>query len=118
MNKSLKVIGVAIFLKKRTTRILVGELRRVHQVLTFTYDERYFQAKHIIPLGPEFPLTQRQFESKTLFPSFQDRIPSLENPAYKEYCLATGVDPEEKDPFLLLSTIGRKANRFKISKIE
>ncbi len=108
MDNALKVIGVVIFLEKRATRVLVGELRRTHRHFIFTYDEFYFQAKHIIPLGPEFPLTQRQFESKTLFPSFQDRIPSSQNPAYEEYCLATGIDPAEKDPFILLSTIGRK----------
>jgi hypothetical protein len=62
----------------------------------------------VIPLGPEFPLTQRTFESKTLFPSFDDRIPSRHNPAYEDYCFATGIDPAEKDPFVLLSAIGRR----------
>jgi HipA-like protein len=108
MDKSLKIIGVAIFLEKRTTRIPVGELRRIHQCLVFTYDELYFKAKHVIALGPEFPLTERRFESKTLFPSFQDRIPSSHNPAYEEYCHSTGIDPKEKDPFVLLSAIGRR----------
>lgn len=104
----LKIIGVAVFLEKRMTRVFVGTLRRVNQKLVFTYDEAYFRAKHVIPLGPEFPLTQRQFKSKTLFPSFEDRIPSTQNPAYEEYCLSTGIDPQEKDPLLLLSAIGRR----------
>ncbi len=108
MDNSLEIIGVAVFLEKRMTRIFVGELLRSGSSLVFTYDELYFRAENVIPLGPEFPLTQRQFISKTLFPSFEDRIPSSQNPAYKEYCLATGIDPEEKDPFTLLSAIGKR----------
>ena len=106
--RNLKTIGVDIFLEKRKTRLHVGILNRVEGKFVFTYDEHYFKAKNIIPLGPEFPLTQKQFFSEQLFPSFEDRIPSLQNPAYPEYCLAMGVDPKERDPIILLSTIGRK----------
>ena len=55
-----------------------------------------------------FLLTQREFTSEKLFPSLEDRIPSLQNPAYPEYCSAMGIDPKERDPIILLSTIGRK----------
>jgi HipA-like protein len=106
--RNLKIIGVDIFLEKRRTRLHVGILKRENAKLVFTYDENYFKAKHIIPLGPEFPLTQREFSTEKLFPSFEDRIPSLENPAYPEYCLAMGIDLKERDPIILLSTIGRK----------
>ena len=108
MDDSMKIIGVAVFLEKRMTRIPVGELRRTKKHLVFTYNELYFCAPRVIPIGPEFPLTQRHFESETLFPTFVDRIPSTANPAYEEYCIATGIDPAEKDPFVLLSAIGRK----------
>jgi HipA-like protein len=104
----LKITGVDIFLEKRKTRIHVGTLVRNKGNFVFTYDQQYFKAKHVIPLGPEFPLTQREFISDSLFSSFVDRIPSVQNPAYPEYCLSMGVDPNERDPIILLSTIGRK----------
>jgi HipA-like protein len=106
--RNLKIIGVDVFLEKRRTRLHVGVLKKVNGKLVFTYDEHYFKAKNIIPLGPEFPLTQKEFFSEQLFPSLEDRIPSIQNPAYPEYCLAMGIDPKERDPIILLSTIGRK----------
>lgn len=106
--RRLKVIGVDIFLEKRKTRIHVGVLEKIYEKLVFTYDEGYFKAKNVIPLGPEFPLTQKQFMSERLFPSLEDRIPSQQNPAYSEYCQLMGVDPKERDPLILLSTIGKK----------
>lgn len=106
--RNLKIIGVEVFLEKRKTRLRVGILKRENTKLVFRYDEKYFKSKNIIPLGPEFPLTQREFSSEKLFPSLEDRIPSLQNPAYPEYCLAMGIDPKERDPIILLSTIGRK----------
>ena len=45
---------------------------------------------------------------KFLFKSFEDRIPSRQNPAYKDYCRQMGIDPTEKDPIILLATIGHK----------
>lgn len=74
--RTLKIIGVDIFLEKRKTRLHVGVLKRVNGIMMFTYDDHYFTAKNIIPLGPEFPLTQKQFVSNKLFPSLEDRIPS------------------------------------------
>lgn len=106
--RKLKIIGVDIFLEKRKTRIHAGSLIRRNEKFVFKYNERYFNAKNVISLGPEFPLTQKEFASKSLFPSFVDRIPSVQNPAYPEYCLAMGVDPKEQDPIILLATIGRK----------
>lgn len=106
--RQLKIIGVNIFLEKRKTRLLTGVLNRSGGDFVFTYDDHYFKSKHVIPLGPEFPLTQKQFLSKRMFPSFEDRIPSFQNPAYPEYCLAMGIKPTEQDPLILLSTIGRQ----------
>src|SRR3989337_956550 len=103
--RNLKLIGVDVFLEKRRTRLHVGILKRENVKLVFIYDEHYFKAKNIIPLGPEFPLTQREFSSKKLFPSLEDRIPSLQNPAYPEEWLAMGIDPKEREPLILLSTI-------------
>lgn len=106
--RNLKIIGVDIFIEKRRTRMHVGILKRKDKKFIFKYDNNYFKAKNVIPLGPEFPLTQKEFISKSFFPSFEDRIPSHQNPAYPEYCLAMGIDPKELDPIILLSTIGRK----------
>lgn len=106
--RKLKIIGVDIFLEKRKTRLHVGVLKKMNEKIIFTYDDHYFTAKNIIPLGPEFPLTQKQFTANELFPSLQDRIPSQQNPAYPEYCQLMGIDTKEKDPLILLSTIGKK----------
>lgn len=97
-----------MFLERRKTQTLVGSLYKIDRKLVFTYEDSYLRAKNSIPLGPEFPLTQKQFSSDKLFPSLEDRIPSTQNPAYPEYCLAMGVDPKERDPFILLSTVGSK----------
>src|SRR5688572_13987600 len=106
--QTLKIIGVSIFLKKRKTQRLVGKLYEIDQKLVFTYEDSYFNAQYSIALGPEFPLTQKEFSSDKLFPSFEDRIPSVQNPAYPEYCRAMGIDPKERDPLILLSTVGSK----------
>jgi HipA-like protein len=102
--------SIAVFLEKRKTRQYVGSLTYLknEKVFEFTYDENYLYAKRIIPLGPEFPLTQRSFRSKKLFPSLKDRIPSKENPAYPEYCQAMGISENESNPIILLGTIGKK----------
>lgn len=106
--RSLKIIGVDVFLERRAVRVHVGSLQRVGGDLSFVYDEVYFKARRSIPLGPEFPLTQRSFISKGLFPSLGDRIPSRQNPAFPEYCHTMGISAEESDPMVLLSTIGQR----------
>lgn len=105
---NLKTIGVNVFLEKRKTRMHVGVLSREKEKFVFRYNESYFRAKYVIPLGPEFPLTQRAFVSDKLFPSFEDRIPSKQNPAYPDYCWVMEIDSQEEDPLVLLSTIGRR----------
>src|SRR5215211_3928589 len=106
--RKLKIIGVDVFLEKRITRLHVGVLEKTQGKIVFTYDDHYFVSRNVIPLGPEFPMTKKQFVSDTLFPSLEDRIPSQQNPAYSEYCQLVGIDSKEKDPFVLLSTIGKK----------
>lgn len=105
--QSLKTIGVFVFLKRKS-QTLVGKLYKRERSFVFTYEESYLNAQHSIALGPEFPLTQKEFASDILFPTFEDRIPSTQNPAYPEYCIAMGIDPKERDPLILLSTIGSK----------
>lgn len=102
------IIGVDIFLERRKNRLYVGTLRKENAQYIFTYDDHYLHAKNVIPLGPEFPLTRKVFTSADLFPSLDDRIPSKQNPAYSEYCYAVGIQPDESDPLVLLSTIGKR----------
>ncbi len=108
MTPLYKIEAVTIFLERRKTRMTVGRLTREGQTYIFTYDEKYFSARNAFSLGPEFPLTQREFRSSLLFPSLEDRIPSRANPAYPEYCHSMGISVEERDPLVLLSTIGRR----------
>jgi len=61
-----------------------------------------------VALGPEFELWKEKFSSQIFFPSLADRIPSKQNPAYKDYCQQLGISENEKDPFVLLTTIGRR----------
>ncbi len=102
------IIGVDVFLERFKTRVHVGKLERQKDQFHFTYDLNYMKAKNIFPLGPEFPLFRQDFFSNELFPSFADRIPDPDNPAYPDYCAAVGIDPEITDPIILLPTIGRK----------
>lgn len=103
-----KIVGVQVFLERRATRLLVGVLRKEQTMFCFEYDRKYVQAKNVIPLGPEMPLTRRAYRSETLFIPFLDRIPSRENPAFEEYCEATGISANEKDPFVLLTHIAHR----------
>jgi len=108
LNNHKKIIGVDVYLKKRKTREYVGHLSRDNTHFIFTYDNLYLYKNRSIPLGPDLPLTKKKFISTTLFSTFLDRIPSNKNPAYKEYCKMVGIDPAEKDPLILVATLGQK----------
>ncbi|MBI5273097.1 MAG: HipA N-terminal domain-containing protein [Chlamydiia bacterium] len=104
-----KVPSVLVYLERRKSRKFVGELKynfRKH-LYVFVYDKAYLRA-NLIPLGPELPLSPRKFLSSSLFESFIDRLPSRENPAYQEYCAAENIEVTEQDPFILLTTIGKR----------
>lgn len=112
MAKRSPVSGIDVYLERRKSRDYVGTLLRNKiegkAQYDFVYDDHYLLQNNAIPLGPEFPLTQKKFVSKRLFPTFDDRIPSRKNPAYVEYCKIEGISPEESDSLILLSTIGRR----------
>ncbi len=105
-----KIVGVYVYLEKRKTRQLVGELTfgAKDKEYIFTYFEKYLFSDQIIPVGPELPLTKKKHQSNKLFPSFVDRIPSKENPAYRDYCYAMGISEKEENPLILLSSIGKR----------
>lgn len=104
-----KVSSVLVYLEKRKSRKFVGELtyNPKKHLYVFSYDKAYLRA-NLIPLGPELPLSPKKFTSPTLFESFSDRLPSRENPAYREYCETENIAVTEEDPFILLTTIGKR----------
>jgi HipA-like protein len=103
-----KIVGAQVFLEGKRSRMYVGLLKRRGRKFFFEYDKSYLKAKNVIPLGPEMPLTSRSYASNALFTPFSDRIPSRENPAYRDYCKATGISTGETDPFILLTTIAHR----------
>ena len=107
-NKSKKIEAVDVYLEKRKSREYVGCLSREEKKFVFTYNNSYLYKDRSIPLGPDLPLSKARFTSDTLFTSFEDRIPSNKNPAYKEYCAMVGIDPSEKDLLTLVATLGQK----------
>lgn len=102
--------GVSVYQEGPQKRKFVGELRydlNTNQYV-FTYSMTYLKDKKAIPLGPDLPLTQKTHVSSFLFASFLDRIPDKQNPAYASYCEQFGIEVEEDNPLILLSTIGRR----------
>lgn len=100
--------GVIVMLERRRTHHAVGTLTKQGARYVFEYDMQYIRLPSAIPLGPEMPLSRRRFESTELFRPFLERIPSKENPAYPEYCRSVGIDENETDSFVLLSTIASR----------
>lgn len=102
------IVAVDIYLERRKSRSYVGRLKKENDKFIFSYDNTYLYKDNSIPIGPDLPLTKNEFTSNTLFTSFEDRLPSKRNPAYAEYCKMVNISPDEKDIFVLLSTIGQK----------
>lgn len=103
-----KVKKINIFSQTNRSRVLVGELYKENGKFHFQYNPEYQKLKTAIELGPEFELWKNHFESKQLFPSLENRIPSKLNPAYKDYCKQWSISEDEDDEMILLSTIGRR----------
>lgn len=99
---------INIFSQIAAKRVFVGSLYKKDNRFYFEYDNQYRRLKKAVALGPEFESWQEKFSSKELFPSLADRIPSRQNPAYKDYCEQWGISEDESDPFVLLTTIGRR----------
>lgn len=99
---------INVFSQTANKRTLVGILYRHNGNYFFEYDRAYRILKSAISFGPEFELWKEKFSSRELFPSLLDRIPSRQNPAYGDYCKQWGIAEDEGDPFVLLTTIGRR----------
>lgn len=101
-----------IFHESRKRRVFVGELiyDKEKEKYELIYDKNYVDSKNAIPIGPDlnlFKLHHRSEKGK-LFSSFIDRIPDKSNPAYKDYCKSQGIPPNEKNPIILLGSIGKR----------
>ena len=108
MRKRLKTVAMDVHLERRKALFLVGRLKKEDEQFIFTYTDKFLREPNVIPLGPEFPLTQKEFRSDKLFPTMDDRIPLRKNSAYPDYCRQMGIDVDEQDPIVLLSTIGSR----------
>ena len=109
--KRLNKEKLDVFCEIRKRRIFVGSLERKKESkgYVFSYDKKYLYDTKSIPLGVDIPLTKNKHKSLgKLFDSFQDRIPSRKNPAYPDYCKKMGISVEEKNPIILLGTIGKR----------
>lgn len=100
--------AVDVYLERKSSRQYVGRLKKIGKKFTFEYSEAYQYSKNAMSFGPDLPIDKREHFSLKLFPSFADRIPSRENPAYREYCQSVGISPSEKNPFVLLAKLGQK----------
>lgn len=101
-----------IFHESRKRRILVGELiyDKKNDRYELIYDKNYAYFKNAIPISPDLDLFKlhHQSEKGKLFPSFIDRIPDKSNPAYSDYCNMQGISTAEKNPIILLGSIGKR----------
>ena len=103
-----KIEEINIYSQTQTKRTFVGKLWREGKKYFFEYGKSYKKLRNALPLGPELPLWKGRVSSNTLFLAVSDRIPSKNNPAYKDYCREWGVSENEKDVFILLTTIARR----------
>lgn len=95
--------------RKRRTYVGILEWNVTKNQYEFKYDPKYARSKTAIPIGKELDLFKKVNICKgKLFPSFADRIPSKENPAYVDYCRSQGISVDEKNPIILLVSIGRR----------
>ena len=99
---------IHVFSQTAHKRVFVGTLWRDDEKFYFEYDKIYQRSKDGIPLGPEFELWRGRFSRDTFFSSLADHIPSPQNPAYADYCRQWGISEDEKNVFVLLTTIGRR----------
>lgn len=104
----MKINKIQIFSQTKNDRTSVGILSGQDGKYHFEYDKSYKNSKKAVALGPEFDLWKDSFTSSKLFPSLADRIPSKNNPAYADYCKQWCINESEEDPFVLLTTIGRR----------
>lgn len=114
MNTKIKLDEnrLHIFHEGRKRRTFVGELiyNAKSDRYELIYNKNYSLSKSAIPISPDLSLFKLHHLSKKgeLFPAFIDRIPVKSNPAYKDYCKAQGISPNETNQIILLGSIGKR----------
>ncbi len=93
--------------------LMVGTLRREDDDWIFAYAEEFRKQDEIKPIV-NFPATDREYRSRSLWPFFALRIPSPRQPAVREFLQSR---PGEKvDEAILLKKFGEHiiANPFRL----
>lgn len=91
----------------------VGTLSAAKGEWAFSYSEAFRQQSEIKPIV-DFPDVKKQYRSRILWPFFALRIPSMEQPAVREFIHR---QPEQKaDEGILLKEFGERtiANPFRL----
>ena len=97
---------VLILEETRKSRVLAATLWKEQGMYYFRYEQNYLHRAYATALGPDLPLSLDTIRSKKFFRSLEDLIPDKRSSSYNDYCLIAGISPLEKDPLVLLSTIG------------
>lgn len=101
-----------IFYDTKKRRMPVGELSYNSKTDRYelVYDKQYACSAKAIGMGPTLGLSKLKHcsEKGKMFPILLDRIPDRRNPAYEDYCEAERISPDETNPIVLLSSIGRR----------
>jgi len=78
---------------KRRIRVAMLEYDPDTKRYSLTYVMKYLRSNTAIPLGPDLNFIRQKHVSEPdkLFPTFIDRIPDRQNPAYGDYCRSQGI---------------------------
>jgi hypothetical protein len=89
-------------------RVLVGSLWKRGDRFVFEYADDFAHAN--LPPLPDFPVTDRQYESPDLWPFFLVRLPPADRPDVQRVIKDRGLEPD--DTLGILGKLGRKAVSF------
>ena len=110
MRYKVEDARLKVYAEVRKQRIYVGllEYLKERKSYRFTYDSAYLDSAAPLALGVDLPCSRKVHESDALFLSFVDRIPSRENPAYRDYCRQRRIPEDETNEIILLGAIGTR----------
>ena len=98
-----KIINIQLFFNQLEMGILHSENGK----WTFQYTNEFKEKGNEYNLITEFPDIHKVYQSKTLWPFFQIRIPGLKQPAIQEIIKKENIDQENE--FELLKRFGYKS---------
>ena len=99
--------------KLTLSSLLVGVLRRENGEWVFTYSDEFRRQNTVKPIV-DFPATDREYRSRSLWPFFALRIPSLTQAEVREFIERMPAD--KVDECILLKEFGTRsiANPFRL----